>query len=479
MAKFQHGSLIFNRNAETLTQQKNLEYNSEQLQFLNPSTQSQNVILPIATSCVGLCFWLINTSLNYSLNVLSDSSSFISNIQPKDVTVFFCDGSSWKADYDPSQLDGSVPITGDLIPSDTTSFDIGSEDKRIRSLYLEHLFLSGNSLYMNGQKILGSDDSEMTFSTDTNQSLILQTSGLGSLTLNTESIINQTAIGGIVVAVPNTQNNKQITITNQSIGGHITFTASGSGADITFNTQHNLNFTAPDLYFSGTNHFTGNLNVGGDLSVTGTTTFINTTDLAIKDNLIILNEGQIGDGVSASGGIAGIRIDRGDLPNATLEFHESDDKFYVGLVGGSLTPLGTGGTGSIGTTGGTGGTGSIGINGETGISGGTGGTGNTGAAGSGGSSSRVISLKSADYNMVDSDDVILTNSSSVNITIKLPNPNSVSKKNLDIKKIDNTIYTTIIIPYNTETIDGSTSKILETQYQNITLITDGANWFVL
>lgn len=53
----------------------------------------------------------------------------------------------------------------------------------------------------------------------------------------------------------------------------------------------------------------GTLNVLGNLTVTGTTTTLNTTNLAIEDNIIVLNRGETGNGVAA--GTAGIQISRG------------------------------------------------------------------------------------------------------------------------------------------------------------------------
>lgn len=58
----------------------------------------------------------------------------------------------------------------------------------------------------------------------------------------------------------------------------------------------------------------GGLQVDGDLVVSGTTTTITSQDLLIEDNLIVLNVGEQGNGVTGkpeSPGISGIQIDRG------------------------------------------------------------------------------------------------------------------------------------------------------------------------
>jgi hypothetical protein len=53
----------------------------------------------------------------------------------------------------------------------------------------------------------------------------------------------------------------------------------------------------------------GSLNVLGNLTVTGTTTTVNTTNINIEDNILVLNRGETGNGVGE--GTAGISIARG------------------------------------------------------------------------------------------------------------------------------------------------------------------------
>lgn len=81
------------------------------------------------------------------------------------------------------------------------------------------------------------------------------------------------------------------------------------------------------------------LTVSGDLNVQGTTTTIESVDLTVVDNIIILNNGETGAGVSAS--IAGIAIDRGpsDLDYRVI-FDDTDDKIKAGFQG-SEEPLAT------------------------------------------------------------------------------------------------------------------------------------------
>jgi len=70
----------------------------------------------------------------------------------------------------------------------------------------------------------------------------------------------------------------------------------------------------------------GLIQVVGDLEVLGETTTIESTISTIRDNLIVVNDGESGDGITGiagSLGQAGIEADRGTLVNARLVFDEN------------------------------------------------------------------------------------------------------------------------------------------------------------
>lgn len=70
------------------------------------------------------------------------------------------------------------------------------------------------------------------------------------------------------------------------------------------------------------------LTVLGNLIVQGTTTSIETTNTTITDNIITLNNGEVGAGVTA--GTSGIEIDRGSEANKTFVWDDSVDKWTIG-----------------------------------------------------------------------------------------------------------------------------------------------------
>jgi len=71
---------------------------------------------------------------------------------------------------------------------------------------------------------------------------------------------------------------------------------------------------------AGTSNF-NNVIIAGDLTITGDTTEIETTNTAITDNVIVLNKGEAGAGVTLT--TSGIEIERGTSPNRSLVWTEN------------------------------------------------------------------------------------------------------------------------------------------------------------
>lgn len=63
------------------------------------------------------------------------------------------------------------------------------------------------------------------------------------------------------------------------------------------------------------------------------------------------------------------------------------------------------------------------------------------------------------------------------ITVKLPAP--ATGKLVMVKKTDSAAGSVTISRNNTETIDGATSKVLYYQYESMSFVSDGTNWFVI
>ena len=78
---------------------------------------------------------------------------------------------------------------------------------------------------------------------------------------------------------------------------------------------------------------TEQVRIYGDLIVTGSQSIVSETNLAIKDRIAMLNEGEGGAGVT--GQYSGLEVDRGSLDNALLIFDEVTDTWNISIDGGS------------------------------------------------------------------------------------------------------------------------------------------------
>jgi len=86
-----------------------------------------------------------------------------------------------------------------------------------------------------------------------------------------------------------------------------------------------------DENVGGVKTFSDDVIISGDLTVNGTTTTVNTDELLVEDNIITVNNGESGAGVTA--GSAGLQVDRGTATDYQILFDESDDSFKIGEIG--------------------------------------------------------------------------------------------------------------------------------------------------
>jgi hypothetical protein len=75
-----------------------------------------------------------------------------------------------------------ITASGHIIPSANDTYDLGSTTKQWRDL-----FLSSGSLYIDGTKIVSSDATTLTFTTDTGQSIKLLETGADDIILQTDT----------------------------------------------------------------------------------------------------------------------------------------------------------------------------------------------------------------------------------------------------------------------------------------------------
>lgn len=81
----------------------------------------------------------------------------------------------------------------------------------------------------------------------------------------------------------------------------------------------------------------GFVTINGNLVVNGKTTSIETTDLSVKDNFVVINDGETGAGVTKD--TAGILVDRGTQPNVVLQWNEIVDRWQITYANGTVANI--------------------------------------------------------------------------------------------------------------------------------------------
>lgn len=199
----------------------------------------------------------------------------------------------------------SVLVNSNILPSATLSnVAIGSSNQRFKEAWIDELHLSTNTLYLGSTPILGTDQDTVNISADVDQSILVKTTGLGVSSMSSQ---------------------KGVTIATSGLNAIVDVLSSGSGGQITMGAEGSVTINTPSTTI------TSNMTVNGNLTVNGTQFIVNTQTLEVADNIILLNKGQVGSGVSS--GTAGITIDRGDALDYQLLFDEADDKFKMGPQG--------------------------------------------------------------------------------------------------------------------------------------------------
>jgi hypothetical protein len=92
--------------------------------------------------------------------------------------------------------------------------------------------------------------------------------------------------------------------------------------------------------------------------------------------------------------------------------------------------------------------------------------------------SRVVVVDTATSTIGATEDVSLVNSVTAPTTMTLPSV-TTSGKIIRVKKTDSSANAVVVQRGGTSTIDGATTKILYSQYESITVVSDGTNWHII
>ena len=227
------------------------------------------------------------------------------NTESNTFQMYMYINSSWTEIHGSVSIDTSS-LSQNIIPDTASTYEIGSAEKPFKTIYADEARISSNTLYIDGVPVLGSSSDAITVKADPNQGIEVSTTGTGNAKIQSEA---------------NTE------VISTGTGGNVNIKTTGSGGNINISTLSNLIFTAANIIADGAFSIK-DLTISNSLTVNGTTTTVNSTNLAIKDNIIELNKEETGSGVSL--GTSGLKIDRGELDPVYILFDESDDSFKVG-----------------------------------------------------------------------------------------------------------------------------------------------------
>lgn len=210
----------------------------------------------------------------------------------------------------------NLNVTGDILPVTNGTQNIGSASLRWSTIFVDEAKLSVNTLYIGDTPILGTQADTIRIKADPGQSIWMSTTGVGSTLITSEN---------------------QVQISTSGMNADVILNATGAGADVRLGSASSIVLTAPTTQVVGDETVSGTLTVGGtatfngNVVFNGTTATVNSTTVTTKDNIIVVNQGEVGSGVTS--GKAGIQVDRGDLADYQIVFDETDDMFKVGQIG--------------------------------------------------------------------------------------------------------------------------------------------------
>jgi len=91
----------------------------------------------------------------------------------------------------------------------------------------------------------------------------------------------------------------------------------------------------------------------------------------------------------------------------------------------------------------------------------------------------AIATKTANYTATDTDSVLICDASSGALTVTLPSASGIAGRQYTIKRINTGTNVVTIAAASGETIDGAASVDLGSQYDVITVVSDGSNWWMV
>lgn len=91
----------------------------------------------------------------------------------------------------------------------------------------------------------------------------------------------------------------------------------------------------------------------------------------------------------------------------------------------------------------------------------------------------AIAAKTAAYTLTANDSVITAGASGGAFTVTLPTAVGIAGRHYTVKKTDSSANAVTVATTSSQTIDGAATAVLSSQYQFVTVVSDGANWSII
>jgi hypothetical protein len=91
----------------------------------------------------------------------------------------------------------------------------------------------------------------------------------------------------------------------------------------------------------------------------------------------------------------------------------------------------------------------------------------------------IMTRATASYLANTPGEVILANATSGALTVSLPKADGFYGKSVQVKKIDSSANAVTIQAKTGETIDGTNTKVIATQYMSYTVMSTGTEWVIV
>jgi hypothetical protein len=284
----------------TLNDNSTLIVNLAGLSDNNYTTTDKNKLDSIDSSLLNR-FAYVNNQLLFDGQSIANNTLDLSNYATKNGNI----NENFSAN--------NVTIKGNIIPSTNGTQDIGSPTNRFGTLYVNEAKLSTNTLYIGDTAVMGTNQDTIVIKGDKDQSIAMKTTGVG-----TTKVISENGVE----------------LSTSGMNANVTVQATGSGANANLGATNQVNLIAPNINIQGTSTdvkgaiAVDNLTIRGDVTINGGATTIQSTTVQVEDNIIELNKGEVGYGVTA--GRSGLKIDRGDADDYLIIFTENDDSLKIG-----------------------------------------------------------------------------------------------------------------------------------------------------